>query len=259
MNDRVPRKHLFRRLTNVHQVWPFVEGEDDAWMEPSDPRPPKVEPVEETPRTVGEHPAMAYMDRRLHDARVVNVEVGEDSIRIDVDDYDVWRLSTAYENVTGVSAGDRYFPVRLEFNHVNAWAAFQINPLGKLSRLRRSLRSNLAKIHGISGDRIVRWDANRIVVFIEMRLRFPRETRLFWDPRDRVGVTHVHDLLLAVDAESLEVREGQRAAWMEAFGAGSEGPFDTFIRRRLALAQGPFEALEELVRESRDEGETKVT
>jgi hypothetical protein len=259
MTDRVPKGHLFRRLTNVHQVWPFVEGEDDAWMEPSDPRPPKVEPLEEVPRTVGEHRAVPYLDRRLHDARVIDVEVGENSIRLDVDDYDVWRLSTAYESVTGASARDRYFPVRLEFNHVSAWAAYQINPLGKLSRLRHSLRSNLAKICEISGDRIVRWDPNRIVLFIEVRLRFPRETRLFWDPRDRVGVTHVHDLLLAIDAESLEVREGQRAAWTEAFGAGSAAPFDAFIRRRSSLAQGPFEALEQLVRDSGEEQETKVT
>jgi len=246
MKAKVPRRHTFRRLRNYHQIWPFSEEAHGWWMEPGDPRPPQTEPLPITPKSVGDHPADKYLDNRLHDSRVIEVRIGTDSVELELDDYDVWRLSTAYEE-RATAAKVEYFPVILEFRQINAWAAYQTNYLGHLSKLRHSIASNFSKLRHFHGDQVTQWDANRIVTFFEMRPWPERETRVYFDPSSNVGISHSHDLLLAIDAGELVVHERQREAWNNAFGEPALAVFDAYRARRADFVHGGFHLFEELV------------
>jgi len=217
-------------------------------MEPMDPHPPNLELMPRRAPLLTDALSSKYFGRRLHDSRIIGIDVWQDVIRLKVDDYDVWRLSTAFEGAMQIPPASRFFPVTLEFLNPNAWAAFQINPIGQLSRLRRSLTQNLGKLEEFVGDLVTHWDGDRAVVYIEFRVHGARETQLYFDPESQVGVTHLHNLLLAVDCQRIEVREEQRAAWVAAYGTSAGAVLDEFQRHRSEFAQGAFEPIQEFAR-----------
>jgi hypothetical protein len=249
VRSQIPKGHPFRKVRNYYEIWPFKEGIDDFWLEPDDLRPPRVTPLERKESSVEDHPAAKYFDYRLHDALMIAIEVNADSLALVVNDYDVWRLGTALRNRIG-ARGELVFPVSLEFSPVNAWAAFQTNPLGRLTRLRHSLRSNLAKPYDFHRDCVLQWDPDRIVAFFEIIVSPSRCTTIHRETKWPFGrLSFCHSLLVSVDAEKVTAIERQREAWITVFGEEALPVIDAFLPIRERFVHGGFFEFENLVDE----------
>lgn len=227
----LPAGHLFRKIRNYHQIWPFASS-DEWWLNPADPRPPQTGVLIPAATSIGSHIGHRYFGNRLRDSRLIGIEVELDEIRIHLNDSDVSRLAQAVDARLGNRPRPN-FPFTLTFSYLNAWCAYQHNAQGHLGRIRFRLEERLSNACELHCDQVMRWEYRRFVGFFNFLLKPTSRMTVF--SQDALGWSrplHEHSLVLAIDAEEVGIQESQRRAWQRVYGESMLPIFDAFWAER---------------------------
>lgn len=243
MKYPLPARHPFKKIDNIFQLEKFEtewHGEDiprELW-----PKKPLLESVE-IPHT---ELANKYFGKwQLNDSPISSLRISQNSVHLDLVEYEGWRLSTALRgNVKQVPP-----TLAICFVDLCGLKVCKSDRFGRLRSINRSIRSVPKRTNEYVYDRVLKWDENSKQIALCLHAQWQLELIAYHDRSRRTATWHSPELYLLIEFKDIFFEERQRDSLVAEFGEEAGEIYDLVDATRPLISQGPFSYFEDLVSE----------